>query len=167
MGKRGPRKRLDGRQRPFRTDRETEEALAADLAALRLVRPRATVSDVLRSWARAANRDRHVAHEAAMQALVDQVLLKLADAEAAAKAAQDELAGYRARASAAARQDVEVARKVLQNPANAHLVVQVRDLARLEAAGLQAPTPNPILQRARRQVSAWTDLLPDQPRDAP
>jgi len=159
MGKRGPKSRLGGRFEPirFRPDEETIVALSQDLAALRALRPRASMADVLRSWARNSEHSRAVVHEAR---LLDQIRrLEDLDVERSRElqALRAAVAGFRDQAVQRQAKDVEVAVRALQG--NQDLVRHVQDLVRLEAGGLQAASAYPVLQRARRGVSSWQDLL--------
>jgi hypothetical protein len=160
MGKRGPQSRLGGRRSPlvFRPDEETIVALTQDLADLRAVRgPRASMADVLRSWGRNSSARRAVAHEAQLLERID--ALQQLDRVRAQELAElrAEVAGFRDKTTREQAHDIEVAVRSLDT--NPRLVEHVQDLVKLEAGGLVATSSYPLLQRARRSVASWQDLL--------
>jgi hypothetical protein len=140
-----------------------QRALDEDLAVLRARNPRASQADVVRSWARSSDRRRAVEHNALVHEELQALRAALEDAQDRAARAEALLAGYEDRMTRAQLRDVEAAHRVLA--ANPDIVRHVQDLVKLEAAGLVAASSYPLLQRARRGVTSWQDLLPR--RDAP
>lgn len=143
----------------YRPDAFTRDALAKDLAAMRARNPRATATDVHRSWARTGNRQRYSAH---LQELVEDrnVLREQLQAALATNARiERRLAGYEHKDHKAADAVVAKALRLLRNPANVQARDHLAHLIELEASSLTAVSPTKVLQAARDELESWQDLL--------
>jgi hypothetical protein len=146
-----------------------QEAAQADLQRFRAANPKATLTDVIRAWSRASNRDRYVAEILELQAAVRDVLAREEAAkrnEAAAKRERD-LASTKLQAlldrmigsgKADRRDGAELAVRALKGPGGSHLRQELALLRDAEIAGRPANSSSPLLQRARNQVGSWQSL---------